>query len=478
MLESSEVGRDGRVKHCKMHDLLHELAMLESHKETKSLLKPGQELKEVPVDHECSGIRRISLIKNNIPSIMEPIPACGGLRSLLLCNNTKLTSISDSFFDSLKYLVVLDLSQTSIELLPASMGNLRHLKLLNLSGTNIKMLPKCLRGLKHLQFLDVSGCQELSSLHSGIDGHKYMVYLNVKGTKMKSLPAGISKLINLRTLKGAMVFKEADAALQWTDLKGLTSLQHLSVTLDAQSSVQGEGIDLEGTFGGMTKMRTLSIQNVSSSCHTLHLPEDMESMQRLEVVRIRRCTLPKWMFYLENLMVLVLEGDNSSDEYKGLQMIPNLKELRLSQNSKCVLFPEEFGERMAFSKLETLIIEDFESLESFPSLKNGAMPTLKHLRMKNCERLKQMPEALQLLTSLEKIEVERCREWEDGFWCQSVQRNLILNILNERRIKLTIDNFTVSIEKNIENDSKLKSTLDKFTVSRSRKGWIFNPLNT
>ena len=33
VLESSEVGRDGRIKYCKIHDLLHELAMVESHKE-------------------------------------------------------------------------------------------------------------------------------------------------------------------------------------------------------------------------------------------------------------------------------------------------------------------------------------------------------------------------------------------------------------------------------------------------------------
>ena len=137
--------------------------------------------------HECSGIHRISLIKNNIAVIGEPIPRCRGLRSLLLWYNTKLTSISDSFFDSLRYLVVLDLCQNSIKLLSASMGSFRHLKLLKLSRTIIEMLPKCLSSLKHLQFLDVSGCQQLSSLHLGIYGHKYMVYLNVKGTKMKSL---------------------------------------------------------------------------------------------------------------------------------------------------------------------------------------------------------------------------------------------------------------------------------------------------
>jgi hypothetical protein len=64
----------------------------------------------LPID-ECQGVRRISLIKNDISTIKEAIQ-CPGLRTLLLWNNTKLTSIPETFFDSLKYLIVRDLSQT------------------------------------------------------------------------------------------------------------------------------------------------------------------------------------------------------------------------------------------------------------------------------------------------------------------------------------------------------------------------------
>lgn len=398
MIEISRVVWDGRVKYCRLHHFLHDLALLESSKESKCLLEPGKELKAVPMD-KCKGVRRISLIKNEISAISEAIP-CSGLRTLLLWNNTKLKSIPESFFDNLRYLVVLDLSQTCIESLPKSIENVKHLKLLNLSETKIRMLPESLSGLKHLQFLDVSGCESLSSLHVGIGGHRYMLHLNVKGCKnLKTLPAGISKLIYLRTLKGASVVKSdqltaATAPLQWTDLKRLTRLQSLSVAIDAQSSSQGEGrIDLEGTFGGLTNMRTLCFRNMNSACGLLHLPNDTQRMERLEIVRLCNCEVPTWMFQLQNLMVLVIEGDNSSEEYKDLQKIPNLKKLHLSHNKNCREFPE-FEEPEPFPKLEKLMIEDFNHLEKLPNLKEGAMPMLKHLLIKNCNRMEKMAQEL------------------------------------------------------------------------------------
>lgn len=403
MIEISRVVWDGRVKYCRLHHFLHDLAFLESSKESKCLLEPGKELKAVPMD-KCKGVRRISLIKNEIAEITEAIP-CPGLRTLLLWNNTQLKSIPESFSDNLRYLVVLDLSQTCIESLPKSIENVKHLKLLNLSETKIQMLPESLSGVKHLQFLDVSGCESLSRLHVGIGRHKYMLHLNVKGCKsLKSLPAGVSKLIYLRTLKGASVVKSdqltaATVSLQWTDLKRLTRLQSLSVTIDAQSSSsssesQGEGrIDLEGTFGGLTNMRTLCFRNSNSACGLLHLPEDTQRMEGLEIIRLCNCVVPTWMFQLQNLMVLVIEGDNSSEEYKVLQKIPNLKKLHLSHNKKCREFPE-FEESEPFPKLEKLMIEDFQYLEKSPNIKEGVMPMLKHLLIKKCNQMEKVAQEL------------------------------------------------------------------------------------
>lgn len=443
LIEVSQVGGDGLIKYFKIHDLFHDLALTESQVETKCLIKPGKELKEIP-SIECLGVRRISLVKNDISKISDAIQ-CPHLRTLLLWNNMDLKSISASFFHNLRYLAVLDLSQTSIKSLPRSICNLTHLKFLNLSRTEILKLPRSLSGLWRLQFLDVSFCKNLRRLHPGIGEHKFMVHLNVKRCReLVSLPAGVAKLSSLQKLKGA-VFKSKRTAnvLQLADLKKLTLLQHLSLTIDTPSSQEIKDpspsqaseappssqaiIELEeGTFAGMKKLRTLSLRSISS--RLLCLPRDIESIaQGLERVRLHNCLVPRWIFDLQSVMVLVLDGNVPGADYKGLEKIPSLRKLRLSKNKDCVELPGEFGLPNAFPNLEKLVIENFKSLREFPLLKDDAMPRLKYLRIKKCEQVINMPVGLEKLKSLKEVEVE-----EEDF------RKFHWTILRKRQVKIKV----------------------------------------
>lgn len=399
LLEISKFGEDGQVEFCKMHDLLHDLAVSESEKQTKCLLKPGGDLTALTVKG-CRGVRRISLMKNKISTIEEAIH-CPGLRTLLLSGNSNLTSIPASFFKNLKYLTVIDLSYTTMKSLPETIGDLKHLKFLSLSGTKIEELPESLSGLQRLQFLDVSYCYDLKRLHSGIGEHKFMLYLNLNGClNLGLLPGGISRLINLRTFEGA-VFRTVNAnsasALQLRDLKGLTLLQHLSLTFESEIQLE------EGAFVGMTNMRTLSIYNFHGR---LVLPKDMEVMKRLERVTLSGCEVPDWIFKLQNLMVLYLSGhNNSTADYKGLEKIHRLRTLSLEDNNKLVEFPEDFGKAMAFPKLENLIIQGFDCLEKLPLFQDSAMPMLKSFYISFCPLLKDIPQGLERLNNLENVDV-------------------------------------------------------------------------
>jgi Leucine-rich repeat (LRR) protein len=322
----------------------------------------------------------------------------------------------------MRYLCVLDLSETSITSLPDSIGTLRLLKYLNLSGTRIEELPESLSDLRHLQFLDVSNTR-VRRLHSGIDKHKYMLHLNFELCDgLEYYPVGISKLIYLQTLKGVRITvgNAASAkALQLRDLKGLTLLQHLSLMIESNQSGDHQ-VEDEGTFRGMIKMRTLYVQYHGSgvryrgSVGSLYLPTDMEAMERLEIVDLCQCAVPKWIFQLQNLMELTLQelGNCSSADLTGLEKIPNLKKLHLGDNwnPHFIGFPNEFGEAGAFPKLEELVIEYFKHLKSIPSFHEDAMPRLRYLRMDECENMSEnmyenIPEGLTKLKNLKEVEL-------------------------------------------------------------------------
>ncbi|XP_059066149.1 disease resistance RPP13-like protein 4 [Cryptomeria japonica] len=417
-------GRHDMIKYCKMHDLLHELALLESQKQTKCLYQAGRNLKEFPVE-KCRGLRRISLIKNEITTVNKSIPS-PGLRTLLLWKNLKLKSISRRFLSKLRRFRVLDVSQTAIGSLPRSIAKLTHLKLLNLSRTEIKKLPNCLSALTNLLFLDVSECKNLTTLHSGVAKHQCLLHLNTEGCeKLEFLPSGVSKLVSLRKLGQVVFKKDAPKALQLMDLKDLSLLQQLSIEISGSQSLK------KGIFGEMTQMRKLFFSN-SDDHIVIHLPDDMSSMTRLEILHLHNCVLPTWISQLHNIMVLLLKGDHSAN-YRPLLTLPNLQRLILSQNNHCTEFPSEFGMYPSFPKLEIFEIEDFSLLRSFPSVNEDAMPKLKYFRLKNCSQLKGLPEGLDQLKSLQELQVvgiEACRTdlQENGFyWNHFKQHNIKLS---------------------------------------------------
>lgn len=161
-------------------------------------------------------------------------------------------------------------------------------------------------------------------------------------------------------------------------------------------------------------------------------------MKRVEVVRLRRCAVPKWIFQRENLIELELEADNSSSgyDYRGLERIPNMRKLRLYRNEKCSELPQEFGQPTAFPKLQRLMIEDFKSLTTFPLLQDNAMPMLQFFGIKDCCKLTNMPQGLERLSSIEEIDLGTVDRIQ---YSKYLRHGHSLQNLLDRRIKLKID---------------------------------------
>ncbi|KAI5337622.1 hypothetical protein L3X38_016893 [Prunus dulcis] len=150
--------------HVKMHDVIRDMALwlaceLEETKDN-FMVQAGSLLTEVPNVKKWEGVKRMSLMANDIENL-EIIPSCPSLLTLLLSNN-RLKMINEGFFNSMCNLQVLDLSKNKdITQLPSGISDLVSLQYLDLSKTSIQNFPVELKALVKLIYLNLEHASEL-----------------------------------------------------------------------------------------------------------------------------------------------------------------------------------------------------------------------------------------------------------------------------------------------------------------------------
>ncbi|GLJ34966.1 hypothetical protein SUGI_0703660 [Cryptomeria japonica] len=371
------------VKHCKVHDLLLDLAILIS-KEHQC---------KFSVNDAFTSAKRILLHQQE--AIVQTRESCPRSLRTLSLYDTSIEKVEKKFVSPVRLLRVLDLSNTEISTLPSCVGKLKILKLLNLSCTKIKKIPKCVKSLKRLLFLDLSDC-ELERLPKWINKLKCLQHLNISGCNddlLSHMPKGISKLVDLRVLRSSHLrfCAEKDGFLKLEDLPKLTCLQELSLEVNKEMN--------NGTFSQQPYMRYLSVK---SSGAISSLPPNLSDMQYLQTLKLEKFAVPNWLCALTDLAYLKLEKCDCS-YYPEFQNLPNLKKLVLDGDNTCTELPKVFGKPSGFPKLRFLTIMNFSNLEVLPDLEDGAMPFLQEFYVGSCPRVKKVPEGLEWLTKLKKF---------------------------------------------------------------------------
>ncbi|KAH1120693.1 hypothetical protein J1N35_003853 [Gossypium stocksii] len=216
--------KDGRDT-VKMHDVMRDTALYIKGFGSCFMVKSGIGLKELPSKQEWGeDLEKVSFMMNNVSEIpLHLSPNCEILWTLLLQNNKSLERISESFFQHMHSLSILDLSYTSIKQLPNSVSNLEMLNALVLRGCKELRYVPSLEKLKALRKLDLRGTG-IEKVPKGLEMLVNLTYLNLCTQSLKEMPVVI--LPRLSCLQCLVLYVESSSVeMNGFDAARLTKLE-------------------------------------------------------------------------------------------------------------------------------------------------------------------------------------------------------------------------------------------------------------
>ncbi|KAG6632379.1 disease resistance protein RGA2-like [Carya illinoinensis] len=428
----------------KMHDLMHDLAMLEA---GSLITRLGSEEKIIG-DQKT---RHVSVVGKIDFSLVIPTSSsrASKIRTLLCVGGFwhQYSSTScEAIFSSLKFLRVLDLHGSDLDLVPSSICKLKHLRDLDLSwNKQIEKLPDSITRLQNLYTLRLSGCRNLKELPRGITKLVNLRHLyNDECRSLTYMPRGLGQLKNLQTLSKFVVNSDA-ASKDSGRLSELNTLNSLRGELQIWGLRHGE--DYKGAnLKEKEHLQVLTLRwrygaNVINARDENMALEGLEPHPNLKKLRIDYygvVRVPMWLLSLTNLVDLEISNCWKLKYLPPLSRLPSLKSILLyslfeieyvsdcsdnndlsSFSSSAEFFPSlekiEFSDcgklkgwwRRSDSYNVDVNTTDHENSFETPSITRHALlfPRLSRLHVRDCHTLTSLP----MFSHLVYLKLERCR---------------------------------------------------------------------
>jgi len=387
----------GRVKCCRMHDVIRHLALDKAAKECFCKVYEGHGTFTI------HGTRRLSINNTNI----VPLNQSGEthLRSVYVSTHTVDVELLRCILTSSTLLSILDLQGTKIKMLPNEVFSLFNMRFLGVRNTQIEILPETIGRLQNLEVLDAfHTC--LLSLPKDVGKLKKLRYLYAtvrvsEGTFWRQrgvkVPRGIIK--NLTGLHALQNVKASSETLH--DVTALTDLRTFSV----DNVTREHSLILCSAVHNMSNLVSLSItmsnENEAFPLEQLSLPETISKLGlngQLEKKQMPEI-LSSWL-HLHNLTQLSLIFSNlDENSFPNLMVLRNLCSLRLSKayNGKTLCFSAQ-----SFPRLRQLCIRGAPQLSQV-EIEEGALGSLVELQFAGCPELKRFPRGIEYLTTLDEL---------------------------------------------------------------------------
>ncbi|RLM70291.1 hypothetical protein C2845_PM17G04030 [Panicum miliaceum] len=386
----------GRVKCCRMHDVIRHLAIGKAEEECFGKVYEGHGTFSV------HGTRRLSIQGTNIVALNQSDAT--HVRAIYTCMSSVDIGLLRPILASSLLLSTLDLQGTKIKMLPNEVFTLFNLRFLGLRKTGIEILPAAIGRLQNLEVLDtVHTC--LLSLPTNVAKLRKLRYLSAT-TKISegyfSRQGGVKVPRGIRNLTGLHGLEKVKASSETlSDVAALTELRAFGV-----DDVRREHAQI--LCAALLNMRSLVslVINMSNKDEVLPLeelclPESLSELVligQLEKKRMPRI-LSSWL-HLNNLTHLDLVFSKlDENSFPSLVVLRNLCFLSLCKayDGKTLCFPAQ-----SFPKLTKLRILGAAQLNQI-QIAEDALGSLDMLRFLECPELKRLPHGIEHLTALDEL---------------------------------------------------------------------------
>nr|UBY07355.1 NBS-LRR disease resistance protein [Dasypyrum villosum] len=351
------------MSHCKMHDLLRQLALNISREEC--FIGDVETLR----GENMSKLRRVTAVTKKDMLVLSRVDKVDvKVRTFLTVKGPQ--RIEDTLFKRFLLLRVLVLNYTLVQSIPDYIGKLIHLRLLNLDYTGISCLPESIGSLKNLQVLSLRCCNDLHSLPLAMTLLCSLRCLNLLGTEINQVPKGIGKLKFLTYLEDYPVGDGSDNAIvqdgwKLEELSPLSHMRHLVlVKLERAAHCSTNAIltdknhlkhlRLEWTGRGEGSYSEEDVSNTENVFEQLVPPCNLES---LGISQFFGRLYPTWFdsIGLSSLVMLLLKNVDGAHEVTKVG----------SEFVGCKKGDHVCDEWVAFPKLEWLIFGDMPNWEEW-----------------------------------------------------------------------------------------------------------------